>query len=255
MIKKIVALVAVTTGFLVGCSAVPTPSEQYAQYPAEKIYQIAEEKLASHHDKDAVQAFEGLDALYPFNKNAQQAQLDIIYAYYQVDNMVAASAAAERYIRLYPRDKNVDYAYYMRGIANFNQDRGFFQRYFPVDQSVRDPGTMSQSYEDFKTLLKLFPNSIYAPDAKQHLIYLRNTFAKKNEAIASFYYQKQAYVAAIDRANEVLIEYDDTPSAKQALIILYNAYQKLGLKQSAAQTLSIIQLNYPGTSLLFKPGE
>lgn len=253
MMKKLIGLIGIICALLTGCSSVPTPSEKYAKYPPEQIYQIAKTKLAQQKDKEAVEAYEGLDALYPFNKNAQQAQLDIIYAYYQTDDMVASSAAAERYIRLYPRDPHVDYAYYLRGVANFNQDRGFFQRYFPVDQAARDPGTMAQSYQDFKTLLQLFPNSSYAPDAKQHLIYLRNTFAKKLELIAAFYYQKQAYVAAINRANEILIEYDDTPSAKQALIILYNAYQKLGLKDSEAEVLAVWQLNYPGASLQFKP--
>ena len=199
--KKLLCLAIITCFMLIGCSSIPTPSEKYANFSAEQIYQIAETKLATAHYKDAIQAYEGLDALYPFNAHAQQAQFDMIYAYYKADDMPSAAAAAERYIRLYPRDQHVDYAYYMRGLANFNQDRGFFQRYFPVDQAVRDPGTMAQSFKDFSTLIKLFPQSIYAPDAKLHLVYLRNTFAKKEEEIANFYYQKQAYEAAINRAN------------------------------------------------------
>ena len=252
--KKILCLSLIITNILLltACSSIPTPTEKYGKYSAEKIYQIAQKNLRKENDKEAAEALEALDTLYPFNPNAQQAQLDIIYAYHETDDMPSSAAAAERYIRLYPRAHNVDYAYYMRGIANFNQDRGFFQRYFPVEEAVRDPGTMKQSYQDFLTLIRLFPDSKYAPDAKQHLIYLRNNFALKNLAIARFYYQKQAYEAAINRANEVLVKYANTPSAKDALMILYFSYQALGLTQSQAQVKEIFDLNFPGEIMKIK---
>jgi outer membrane protein assembly factor BamD len=241
--KKIFCLTSLACLILAGCSSIPTPSEKYAKFSAEQIYQTAEVKLAKDSYKDATEAYEALDALYPFNPHAQQAQLDMVYAYYQTGDMPSTAAAAERYIRLYPRAENVDYAYYMKGLANFNQDRGFFQRYFPVDQSVRDPGTMTESYQNFMTLLKLFPQSPYAPDAKQHIIYLRNTFAQRDQEVAQFYYQKEAYEAAINRANEVLVKYSDTPAAKDALTILYNSYQKLGLTNEAAKVKQVIDTN------------
>ncbi len=244
--RKLLGLFVLPALFLAGCSSIPTPSEKYAKFSAEQIYQVAEVKLAKREYKDASEAYEALDALYPFNPHAKQAQLDMIYAYYESGDMASASAAAERYIRLYPREEDVDYAYYMKGVANFNQDRGFFERYFPVDQSVRDPGTMEQAYQDFSTLLKLFPQSRYAPDAKQHLVYLRNTFARRDEAVAEFYYQKEAYEAAINRANEVLIKYSDTPAARDALQVLLNSYQKLGLTDSAAEVKKIIAINNVG---------
>jgi len=246
--KKLLCLTGLAGLILAGCASIPTPSEKYAKYSADQIDQVAEVKLAKGSYKDSVEAFEGLDSLYPFNSHAQQAQLDMIYAYYMNDDMPSAAAAAERYIRLYPRAENVDYAYYMKGVANFNQDRGFFQRYFPVDQSLRDPGTMTQSYQDFKTLLNLFPNSPYAPDAKQHMIYLRNTFAKRDLEVAQFYYQKQAYEAAINRANDVLVKYSDTPSARDALVILYNSYGKLGLTKSQQQVKEVMNANHVAIS-------
>ena len=244
--KKLSCVVCVLSALVLSaCSSIPTPSEKYGKYSAEQIYQVAEVKLAKKSYRDAVEAFEGLDSLYPFNPHAQQAQLDIIYAYYQNNDMPSAAAAAERYIRLYPRGEKVDYAYYLKGMANFSQDRGFFQRFLPIDQASRDPGTMKAAYDDFLSLIKLFPNSPYAPDAKQHLVFLRDMFAQRLLEISQYYYAKEAYVGAINRANEVLVQYADTPSAKDALVVLYQSYQKLGLPKSMDQVKSIMKANYP----------
>ncbi len=227
------------------CSTTPTPSQKYAKFTAKQIYQTAEIKLAKRDYRESIEAYEALDALYPFNKDDQQAELDVIYAYFQNDDMPAAAASAERYIRLYPRAANVDYAYYMKGVANFYQDRGWFQRYMPTDQAVRDPGSTLQSYKDFEVLLKLYPDSQYAPDARQRLVYLRNLSGRYQEEVAAFYLEKQAYVAAINRAKAVISLYNETPSCQKALVIMIKAYQALGLTAQAVDASAVLQQNYP----------
>lgn len=244
--KKLLPLLITTSALAIAaCSSIPTPSEKYAKFSAEQIYTVAEVKLAKRDYRDSIEAYEALDSLYPFSAHIQQAQLDMIYAYFKNYDMPAAAAAAERYIRLYPRSPNVDYAYYMKGVANFYQDRGWFQRYLPTDQAVRDPGTTTQSFQDFNTFLKNFPNSPYAADAKQRLIYLRNMFARYNSEVAEYYLQKQAYVAAINRANEVLKKYSGAPANQQALEILVKSYRALGLTKEANNAEEVLKLNFP----------
>ena len=245
-VKKIgLGLSLLASLLLSACSTTPTPSQKYAKFTAEQIYQTAEIKLAKRDYRESIEAYEALDALYPFNKNVQQANLDEIYAYFKNDNMPAASASAERYIRLYPRSVNVDYAYYMKGVANFYQDRGWFQRYLPTDQAVRDPGSTTQSYKDFEILLKLFPNSRYAPDARQRVVYLRTMFGRYQEEVAAFYLEKQAYVAAINRAKVVVTQYGETPACQKALVIMMKAYKALHLDKQAADVAIVLQTNYP----------
>lgn len=244
--KKIV-LVLLPLLVLSGCASMPTPSQKYAKFTADQLYQTAEIKLAKRDYRDSIEAYEALDTLYPFAKNSQQAQLDVIYAYFENDDMPSSSAAAERYIRLYPRADNVDYAYYMKGVANFYQDRGWFQRYLPTDQAVRDPGTMGEAYKNFEILLKLFPHSRYAPDARQRLVYLRNMLGQYQQEVAAFYLEKQAYVAAINRSKIVLTQYAQTPACQKAMVIMIQAYRALHLDQQAADATTVLQLNYPGT--------
>lgn len=230
---------------LSACSATTDPAVMFKNQSAEQIYQGGERALAKREYSSAVQHFEGLDTLYPFSDNSEQAQLDLIYAYYKTYDMASTAATAERFIRLYPRSQYVDYAYYMKGVADFEQDRGWLQRVFPVDLSDRDPGTTVQAFTDFQQLLQFFPNSPYAPDARQRMIYLRNLFAKHELFVAQYYLRRGANVAAINRANYILQHYDATPSVQEALGVMVQAYRKLGMQEEADQTLQVLALNYP----------
>ncbi len=237
---------------LAACSSTTDPAEKFKNLSAEQIYQGGEVALAKGHESEAIQHFEGLDALYPFSVNSEQAQLDLMYAYYKSGDNASAAAAAERFIRFYPRSAHVDYAYYVKGLANFDQDRGWFQRYLPTDLSQRDPGTSRQAFDDFSTLLRLFPTSVYAPDARQRMIYLRNLFAAHELHIAQYYYKRAAYVAAANRANFVVQHYDGTPQVEEALGVMVRSYRKLGLQTPAQQALAVLQLNYPHGKVLQK---
>jgi len=243
-------MVAGLLSSLIACASTTDPAEKYKNKTAEQIYQGGEAALAKGHDSSAIEHFEALDALYPFGANAEQAQLDLMYAYYASGDSPSAAAAAERFIRLYPRSVHVDYAYYIKGLAEFNQDRGWFQRYLPTDLSQRDPGTMSQAFTDFSTLLRLFPDSVYAPDARQRMVYLRDLFSKHELHIAKYYFRRTAYVAAANRANYIVQHYDGTPQVEEALGIMVRSYRQLGLQEPAQQALAVLQMNYPNGTVL-----
>ena len=231
---------------LYGCATTtPDPSAAYRGQTAEQIFICAETALIKGNYTTAIQRFEALDTLYPCGRYAERAHLDIIYAYYKSGDMVATSAAADRYIRLYPASCYADYAYYIKGVADFEQDRGWLQRYFPTDLADRDPGTSKQAFDDFKQLICLYPDSQYVPDARQRMVYLRNLLARYEMNIARYYYCRGAYVAAINRASNVLEHYQQSPSTPCALQLMANAYCRLGLKRQADEAVSVLRCNYP----------
>lgn len=234
-----------------GCSSTVTdPAVIYKNQSAEQLYRGAEINLAKRKYSVAIKQLEALDALYPFGPNAEQADLDLIYAYYQDDDMPSTAATAERFTQLYPRSEHVDYAYYMKGLADFYQDRSWFQLYFPTDLSQRDPGASRLAFDDFSRLLQLFPHSQYAPDARQRMVYLRNIFAGYELNVAQYYFKRGAYVAAANRANYIVQHFNSTPQVETALGIMVKSYRALGLDDLANQSLQILTMNYPNGTVL-----
>ncbi|OGV36387.1 MAG: outer membrane protein assembly factor BamD [Legionellales bacterium RIFCSPHIGHO2_12_FULL_35_11] len=216
----------------------------FAGMSAKQLYNNGLQDLSKKQYSDSIKKFEALDTMYPFNDYAEQAQLNLIYAYYEKDDFPSSAATAERFIHLYPRSKRVDYAHYMKGMANFNQVRGALATILPMDLSWRDPGTMSQSYSDFATLVQRFPQSQYKPNALQHMIYLRNMFAQRELNTALYQYERKMFVAAIERANYLLRTYPTAPSAKEALAIVYYADLNLGLEQAAEDNKKVYIATY-----------
>lgn len=233
------------TAALYGCATTPTDiSSPYRGLTAEQIFISAETNLAKGNYKTAAQKLESLDILYPCGQYAQRAQLDIIYAHYKSGDMPCAACAADRYIRQYPAGPHTDYAYYIRGIANFEQDRGFLQRYIRTDLAERDPGSAKDAFDDFKQLICQFPDSCYAPDARERMIYLRNLLARYEMNIAIYYFRRGAYVAAINRATNVLQHYEQSPSTCGALRLMRDAYLKLCMPQQAAEVEAMLRANF-----------
>lgn len=251
--KRVIAIGVIVLG-LVGCGASEKKSiaDQYHGMRAEEIYTRGERSMANQSYKSAIADFEAIEALYPFSMNAQQAQLNLIYANFSDNQLAQAEAAASRYIHVYPRSEHVDYAYYMKGLANFNQDRGVFQRYIRTDLSKRDISTIQQSFADFNELLSQFPHSAYAYDARERMVYLRNLMAQQQLNIAVHYFSIQAYVAAINRANQILIHYQEAPQIVAALGVIAQSYHQLGLKELAEQTKQILALNFPESEVYKK---
>jgi len=210
-----------------------------------ELYQQAQADLDNRSYTQAIAKLKALESRYPFGRYAEQAQLELIYAYYKNAEPEAAKSSAERFIRLHPQHANVDYAYYFKGLASFDQDRGLLARFLPLDMTKRDPGAARDSYNEFAQLTSRYPTSRYAPDAKQRMIYLRNLLAAYEVHVAHYYLTRQAYVAAGNRGRYVVENFQETPSVGDGLAIMTEAYQRLSLDDLAATSLETLKLNYP----------
>ncbi|MCQ4270686.1 outer membrane protein assembly factor BamD [Pseudomonas kuykendallii] len=215
-----------------------------------ELYQQAQEALSDNSYNSAIAKLKALESRYPFGRYAEQAQLELIYANYKNVEPEAAKSSAERFIRLHPQHPNVDYAYYLKGLASFDQDRGLLARFLPLDMTKRDPGAARDSYNEFAQLTSRYPNSRYAPDAKQRMIYLRNLLAAYEVHVAHYYLTREAYVAAANRGRYVVENFQETPSVGDGLAIMVESYQRLGLDDLAATSLETLKLNYPDNASL-----
>jgi outer membrane protein assembly factor BamD len=216
---------------------------------AKQLYIESQKALKKEEYATAAKRLEAIESMYPFSDYTEQSQMELIYAYYQSEDYPSAAATAERFIHLYPRAKNVDYAYYMRGLANFQQARGVFAKALPLDESWRDPGTQTQALVDFATLIQRFPNSKYRANALQRMIYLRNMFAQHELNVSEYYFKRKMYVAAIERSNYLVKTYPQAPSAQKALTVMYEANKALGLKKAAEDALSVYQATYHSSKM------
>lgn len=220
-------------------------SSDYSGWDAKKFYEKAHEEMKAGNYQHAIKLYEALETRYPFGKYAAQTQLDVAYAYFKNDNPEATIAAAERFIKLHPRNPNVDYAYYLKGLVNYNRSIGFLDRFLPTDRTQRDLSDAMVAYQNFAELIRRFPNSKYIPDAKQRMISLRNNIAQHEIHIARFYMKRRAYIAAADRAANVVENYQRTPAVPYALLILQKAYDKLQLTDLAEDVKHVYEQNYP----------
>ena len=219
--------------------------DEYKDWSEEKLHTTAKESMDNGNYQKAIKLYETLESRYPFGDYAAQAQLNIAYAYYKNDDSEAAIAATERFIKIHPRNPSVDYAYYLKGLINYNRDIGFLERFIPTDASQRDPGSALDAYDNFQELLNRFPQSKYAPDARQRMIALRNNLAMHEVHIARFYMKRKAYIAAVNRAGEVVAKYQRTPAVPYALQVMQEAYEKLGLVEMANDVTRVYSQNYP----------
>lgn len=208
-----------------------------------KLYAEAASELDSGNYQTAIEYYEKLEARYPFGRYAMQAQLDVAYAYYRADEPEAAIVAADRFIKLYPQNPYVDYAYYLKGIVNYNRSVGFFDRYIPTDPSQRDPGSALDAFQDFGVLVRRFPDSKYTPDARQRMLFLRNNLAKHEVHVARYYVKRGAYLAAVDRCDYVINHFQRTSAVKSALEVMIDAYERLGYDQMAADVQRVLAIN------------
>ena len=208
-------------------------------------YQSAQRSLRAGNYKAAIKKLQDLEARFPFGRYAEQAQLEIIYAYFRDDQTESARASADRFIRLHPQSPNVDYAYYLKGMASFNSDANLLERILPIDPSRRDLGPAEQSFNDFAQLVRRFPDSKYAPDAQRRMIYLRNMMAQHEIHIAQYYVKRGAYVAAANRGRYVFEKFQGTPAVPEALAIMVQAYKMMKMDDLADETLLVLATNFP----------
>lgn len=234
--------------WLTGCSWLDKPPEQpkTADWSVEQYYSEAKAALNAGNYQEAINLYEQLEARYPFGSYAQQALLESAYAYYKFSEPESALAALDRFLRLYPLNPHTDYAYYLKGLVNFNLGVGLIERYIPRDESQRDPSSAQDSLKDFKLLVTRFPESKYAKDAAQRIVYLRNRLAQHEINVAQYYMRRGAYIGAINRTQYVIENYQRTPAVPKALTIMARAYKILGLSGLAESTLRVLGSNFPG---------
>ncbi|HWQ95257.1 MAG TPA: outer membrane protein assembly factor BamD, partial [Gammaproteobacteria bacterium] len=224
-----------------GCSLLPEQIDKTKDWTANRLYSEAKSAMNDGDYETAIKYFESLQARYPFGRYAQQAQLELIYVYYKDSEPASAVAAADRFIKLHPRHPFVDYAYYLKGLANFNQSKGLWERYLPQDPTQRDPGAARQSFQDFAELAKRFPDSKYTQDATQRMAYLRNNLAQYEVNVAKYYMKREAYVAAVNRAKYVVENYPRTPAVPDALGVMARAYKIMGIDDLSADALRVLE--------------
>jgi len=241
-----------------GCSLLPEEMDKTKEWSANQLYSAAKESMNDKNYEQAIDYFEKLEARYPFGRYAQQAQLEITYAYYKYDEPDSAIAAAERFIKINPRHPNVDYAWYIMGLTNYTRGRTVIDKVLPQDIAERDLRIMRDAYEDFYQLVKRFPNSIYAGDSAQRMIHLRNSMARYELHVADYYMRRGAYVAAANRAQYVIENFQRTPAVPDALVMMVRAYRKLSVTELADDALRVLRLNYadnPDLAVLEQGGD
>ena len=239
---------------LTGCSYFGGEEEdETIGWTADQLYAEAKGSLDAGYYSQAIEHYQNLEARYPFGKHAQQALLDLAYAYYKEDeDPDAAIAACNRFIKLYPQNPHVDYAYYLKGLTNFNKGKGLTQRFLPTDDSQRDPGAALQAFNDFLELTKRYPNSEYIEDAEQRMRYLRNNLAKNEVHVANYYMRRGAFLAAANRARYVIENYPRTSAVPDALVVMAKAYRVLEMDDLSDDAIRVLEHNYPNHPGIFE---
>ncbi|RLM19910.1 outer membrane protein assembly factor BamD [Brenneria alni] len=226
---------------LAGCSS--NSKDAVPDSPPSELYANAQQKLQDGNFRAAITQLEALDNRYPFGPYSQQVQLDLIYAYYKSAELPLAQASIDRFLRLNPTHPNVDYVLYMRGLTDMALDDSALQGFFGVDRSDRDPQNARMAFRDFSRLIQSYPNSQYAADANKRLIYLKERLAKYELSVAQYYTKRGAYVAVVNRVDQMLRDYPDTKATKDALPLMENAYHELQLTAQADKVAKIIAAN------------
>ncbi len=249
-LRLILLTFATAVLLLGGCASQQSKDETLA---AAALYKSIEANLAAGNYRTAISRLQTLEARFPFNDYGTQAQLDLIYANYMNGNYGSAEDAADRFIREHPRHADVDYAYYMKGVAYFDEAPGPFMKLFGHDNYQREPSNAEKSFQAFQLLLQKFPNTKYAADARQRMLYLRDRLADYEWAVADYYMRRGAWISALHRAYYIVDHYPQTPRVKDALQIMVTAYNKLGLIRLAADAQKMLETNFPGASPVYKP--
>jgi outer membrane protein assembly factor BamD len=213
-----------------------------------EAYQKAKDAIERRNFRHGIQILEALQARYPFSDISRQVQLDLMYSYYKSGQKEQAVEAADTFMRENPIDPHVDYALYIKALANFEDEAGFLERRFHKDITTRPPKDLQQSYSALRTLVERYPASVYAPDAEQRLIFLRNRMAAYENYVADYYLRRGAYVAALNRAKNALEEYNGSPGNAESLKIMAKAYAKLGMDDLAEDTRRVLARNFPNQS-------
>jgi outer membrane protein assembly factor BamD len=249
------ALVLLLSLALLGCSGNDELPDIAADTGEQQIYEEAQRYLRNSNYDLAVRSLQLLESRYPFGKYAEQAQLELIYAHYQGYEREAAVEAADRFIRLHPQHPNVDYAYYMKGLAAYSADADIFSRFLPIEAPERDTSNAKEAFAEFAQLVSRYPDSPYAADARARMVHIRNLLARYEIVVANYYFRRGAYLAAANRGRYVVENYERTPAVPDGLAVMAQGYILLGLDDLARDAIDVLAKNYPEHPSLTDDGE
>ena len=253
MQRSLLALIAVAALVLAaagGCGLLPKEADETAGWSAQRLYGEAKDAMASRAWDRAIKFLEKLEARYSYGRFAQQAQLDVPYAYWKQGERASAIAAADRFIKLYPNHANVDYAYYLKGLINFNENSGILSILDNPDMTQRDSKSTHHSFEAFKELVNRFPDSKYAEDAQARMRYQVNSLAQYEVHVARYYMKRGAFVAAANRAQFAVLNYPQAPALEEAVFIMVKAYDALGMAELRDAADRVMRKNFPESRYL-----
>lgn len=239
-----VLLLALTV-FIAACSSTGDTYDETAGWSANKLYAEAKDAQDDGNWEKAAKYLEKLQARYPYGRYAQQAQLELGYVYWKGNETGSALAACDRFIKLHPSHPAVDYAYYLKGLINFNEDLGLGAFISTQDPTERDAKAARDAFDSFKELITRFPNSKYAEDATKRLNYLVNAMAMMEVHVARYYLKRGAYIAAANRAQYAIKTYPQAPAIEEALFILVSAYDKQGMADLRDDADRVLRKNFP----------
>ena len=251
MMKRSVAVILAL--LLCACGLLPEVKDETAGWSADKLYSEAKDAMADANYTSAIKYLEKIEARYPYGRYAQQAQIELAYAYFKDADQTSSLAACDRFIKLHPNHPNVDYVYYLKGLVNFNEDLGLLGRISNQDLTERDPKAARDSFDAFKEVVTRFPDSKYTPDALARMKYLVNALASHEVHVAEYYMRRSAYIAAANRAQYALLNYPQAPANEQALFIMVKAYDALGMPTLRDDADRVMHKNFPD-SAYFKGG-
>ncbi|WP_419185577.1 outer membrane protein assembly factor BamD [Polynucleobacter meluiroseus] len=245
-----ILLASLTLLLLGGCAGSDGKKDDTDIWSETKLYSEATDKLNDADFAKCGKYFDKLEARFPFGPYSQQAQMNAAYCYWKAQEQAQALVAIDRFIKLHQGSPSLDYAYYLKGLITFNDDLGWLGKFTGQDLSERDPKAAKEAFESFKTVVERFPNSKYAPDSLDRMRYIVNSLAEADVILARFYYQRGAYLAAANRAQLVIRDYDRAPAVEEALYLLVKSYEKLGMTDLSADALRVLQLNFPDSPMM-----
>lgn len=250
MNRSVTALAALILSLgLAGCGFFSSKTDPKKDWQAAEYYQAAKEQFDAQNWDAAIKLYDQLEAKFPFGRFAQQAQVEVAYAYYKQGESAQAITALEKFVKLHPNHPNVDYALYLKALANFKEDLGPFTRIVTQDLADRDPKAARESFEGFKDLVTRFPESRYAPDSRERMAYLVEALARHEVRVARYYLSRGAYLSAANRAQDAIVRFPTSPTHHESLDIMIEAYDRMGMKELRDDAKRVLAKNYPADPL------
>ena len=246
MTRSVTALAALLLALaLGGCGLFQDKADQRKDWTAAEFYKAAKEQFDAHNWAEAIKLYEQLESKFPFGRFAQQAQLEVAYSYYKQGETAQALSAVDKFIKTHPNHANIDYAMYLKALINFREDLGPLSRITRQDLADRDPKAARESFESFKELVKRFPESRYTADARDRMAYLIEALARHEINVARYYLQRKAYLAAANRAQDALARFPTSPIQREALEIMIESYDRMGMGDLRDDARKVLLKNYP----------